>query len=259
MTSREPAKRAGNVDGTNGDTPAVGLSVTELRQTLQATARQDGVDHEKMQQMEAYMRNQFRFLGLTTPVLRRAIKPFVAAGADADGTKLLATAWECWQQDEREFQHAGLILLRKWAKKLQPAQLEASRSGRGKPSVEALIIDKSWWDTIDSLAPWTVGTMVTSHPELVTVMDRWITDDNIWLARTAILHQLSYKEQTDADRLFHYSSLRAEDSEFFIRKAIGWALRQYARQDSEAVKRFVAENEDRLSGLSKREALKHLR
>ncbi len=204
------------------------------------------------------MRNQFRYLGLTSPILRKATKPFLAAGVDADGDQLMATAWKCWQQDEREFQYTATMLLRKWSKNLKPDSLEASATHPNEPSVEALITNKSWWDTVDSLAPWTVGPLVAANPELVTVMDRWIEHDNIWLVRSALLYQLSYKERTDPERLFHYSALRADDTEFFIRKAIGWALRQYGRQDGEAVKRFVAEHESRLSGLSKREALKHL-
>lgn len=234
------------------------LDVATLRETLESTAADSDVTTAKVEKMEAYMRNQFPFLGLTSPVLRQAIKPFLAAGREATAAQLLATATACWDQPEREFQYAGAILLRKWADRLEPGQLEANAAHPSTPSVEALITTKSWWDTVDSLAPWTVGPLVTAHPGLLAVMDRWIEHDNIWLARTALLHQLSYKDQTDADRLFAYSARRASDTEFFVRKAIGWALRQYARQDPDAVRCFVAEHADELSGLSKREALKHI-
>ncbi len=242
--------------GTSGVTP---LHTAELRRTLEAAAREHGSGEAKVKQMEAYLRNQFRFLGLTSPVVRQATKPFLASGADAGSQQLLDAARWCWHQDEREFQYTGALLLRKWAKNLDPDSLQAVTAGNGRPSVEDLITTKSWWDTVDSLAPWTVGTMISTNPELVSVMDQWIEDDNIWLARTALLHQLSYKERTDSQRLFEYCSLRATDSEFFIRKAIGWALRQHARQDPDAVKQFVGQNAERLSGLSKREALKHLK
>ncbi|HML97690.1 MAG TPA: DNA alkylation repair protein [Tepidiformaceae bacterium] len=86
-------------------------------------------------------------------------------------------------------------------------------------------------------------------------MDRWIEDSNVWLARTAILHQLKYKNRTDADRLFRYCQLRAMDTEFFLRKAIGWALREYAKTDPGAVRAFITANESVLSGLSKREGM----
>lgn len=90
------------------------------------------------------------------------------------------------------------------------------------------------------------------------VMDKWIEDDNIWLRRSAILHQLQFKEKTDSERLFRYCLSRAHDKEFFIMKAIGWALRQYARCNPEAVRHFVKENEKRLSRLSIKEAMKHI-
>lgn len=89
-------------------------------------------------------------------------------------------------------------------------------------------------------------------------MDEWIASEKIWLARTAILHQTRYKADTEEDRLFAYCLRRASDTEFFIRKAIGWALREHAKTNPAAVRRFVRENEALLSGLSKRDALKHL-
>ncbi len=100
--------------------------------------------------------------------------------------------------------------------------------------------------------------MVAAHSELAVEMDRWIRDDDIWIARTAILHQLGYRERTDAERLFAYALRRAGDSEFFIRKALGWALRQYAGIEPESVRQFVSDNQDVLSGLTIREATKHL-
>ena len=123
--------------------------------------------------------------------------------------------------------------------------------------VRRLIETKPWWDTVDLLAAHVVGPIVLRF-DLGKEMDSWIDDDNIWLARTAILHQLNYKLQTNPDRLFDYCIRRAPDTEFFIRKALGWALRQYARFDEAAVVRFVAEQDRILSGLTKREALKRV-
>lgn len=241
-----------------------GLDVVELRRTLETAVADSGVTEAKVAQMEAYMRNQFSFLGLNSPTVRQVVKPFLAAGANASSQQLLETAAACWRQPEREFQYTACLLLRKHADKLEPHQLEAvSAKPEVAPTqepatVRELIVTKSWWDTVDSLSPWTVGPLVAAHPRLTEVLDRWINDDNIWLARTAILHQLGYRERTDGDRLFSYASARAEDTEFFIRKAIGWALRQHARQDPDAVRHFVATHEHRLSGLTKREALKHI-
>jgi 3-methyladenine DNA glycosylase AlkD len=111
---------------------------------------------------------------------------------------------------------------------------------------------------VDTLAAHTVGPLVAAHPVLVATMDAWVTDENMWLARTAILHQLRYKERTDADRLFRYCTLQAGHRDFFIRKAIGWALRDYARTNPDAVRRYVDEHRSILAPLSIREASKHL-
>ncbi|MEM9650787.1 MAG: DNA alkylation repair protein [Actinomycetota bacterium] len=220
------------------------MDVTELRVALEAVAKPEDVP-----QMTAYMKDHFAFLGVRSPAARAAAKPFIAAARDADAGELVRFADDCWAQPEREFQYVGCIVLRRWIKTLHAENLV---------DLERLVTTKSWWDTVDSLAAWSVGPLVLTNRELVSVMDRWIGDNNIWLARTAILHQLSYMADTDEDRLFGYAEQRAEDTEFFIRKAIGWALRQHARLRPDEVRSFVTANEDRLSGLTKREALKHL-
>jgi 3-methyladenine DNA glycosylase AlkD len=220
------------------------MDVDELREALEAVAVP-----EQAEAMAAYMKHHFEFLGVKSPAARAAAKPTLAAGKDADADTLLSFADRCWEQPEREFQYVACITLRRWITTLEPEHIE---------DLERLVTTKSWWDTVDSLAAWSVGRLVFANRELAEVMDQWIDSENMWLARTAIIHQLSFKEETDTERLFRYADARAEDSEFFIRKAIGWALRQHARQDPDAVRAFVAANADRLSGLSKREALKHI-
>ncbi len=221
------------------------LDIDRLRAVLEEAA-----DPANIEAMATYMKDQFAFLGLRSPELRLATKPFLAAAAQVDGDELIAVVHECWDQPEREFQYVGTMLTRKHVAKLDPSHLA---------DVEHFVVTRPWWDTVDSLAAWTVGPMVTAHPDLLAVMDQWIEDENLWLNRTAILHQLGYKEATDGDRLFRYCRRRAGHTDFFVRKAIGWALRQYARVAPEEVRGFVADHETELSGLSKREALKHLR
>jgi 3-methyladenine DNA glycosylase AlkD len=121
-----------------------------------------------------------------------------------------------------------------------------------------LIVTRSWWDTVDALAAHLVGSLVRRHPGLVSTMDEWIDDDNLWVIRTALLHQLTYREATDHVRLFDYCLRQAHHRDFFIRKAIGWALRSYARTAPDDVRRFVGRHEPVLAPLSVREALKHL-
>jgi 3-methyladenine DNA glycosylase AlkD len=218
--------------------------VAGLRNDLERIAEPDRVP-----QMKAYMKGHFDFLGVPTPARRMASKSFVGAGRDATAAQLLAAAESCWGQPEREFQYVACDLLRRWATTLDTDSL---------PRVERLIRDKSWWDTVDALASGVVGTMVARHPDLALTIDAWVDDRDFWIARTAILHQLGYGPQTDVERLFGYVDRRCADTEFFIRKACGWALRQYARTDPEAVRSYVFDRGDLLSGLTRREALKHL-
>lgn len=199
--------------------------------------------------MVAYMKDQFDFLGIRAADRRTASKPWLTAAKTADATELLSFVHDLWSQPEREFQYVGIDMTRAGARNLGPDDLDAVRE---------LVETKSWWDTVDSLAAWTVGPMVRRHRELIADMDDWIDDPNLWIARTALLHQLGYKADTDAARLFRYCDIQAEHPDFFIRKAIGWALRQYARVDPDAVGLWVEENRHRLAGLTVREATKHL-
>lgn len=196
--------------------------------------------------MSAYMRNLFPFLGIKEPArdsLQRAALAGMPRPSQGD---LEAVARELWALPEREYQYAACDMLRRSAKAVDARFLAL---------VQGLIRSKSWWDTVDTLASNVVGPIVQGHPELREEMDRWVRDDDFWVARAAILHQLKYRGATDATRLFGYCELRAADTEFFIRKAIGWALREYSKTDAEAVRAFVAGHEAELSGLSKREAL----
>ncbi|NNE75226.1 MAG: DNA alkylation repair protein, partial [Acidimicrobiales bacterium] len=208
-----------------------------LRAALEAVA-----DPNKVEGMEAYQKNQFRFLGVTSPNRKRAQKQFVQAGKGCSARELLDAADRCWAQPEREFQYVGADLLRRWANVLTAADIDR---------VERLIVTKSWWDTVDALAAHVVGPIVlTDRPLLAAVLDRWLAGDDMWLARTSILHQLTYKDATDPERLFGACDARGSSSEFFIRKALGWALRQYARTDPEAVRAYVDAYRERLSGLT---------
>ena len=215
----------------------------ELRRLLTEAA--NPTDAEAM---AAYLKNQFDLLGVKTPARRAAQKSTLTLARVASPGEVIEFAHWCWQQPEREFQYVATDLLRAVTKRLPAEAFD---------DITTFLTTKSWWDTVDAIAAHTVGGMILNYPELVDLMDDWIDSDNMWLARSAIIYQLLYQDKTDADRLFDYCSLRKADTEFFIRKAIGWALRQYARTDPAAVLAFVDANPD-LSGLSKREALKHL-
>ena len=196
-----------------------------------------------------YMRNQFAYYGISSPALRAIARDVLADERPPDESRLRAIADAYWKRDEREWQYFACSYVRTNIGRASPRFLSAAKE---------LITTKSWWDTVDTLAAHTVGALVAATPKLGATMDEWIDSENMWVVRTAILHQLTYKRRTNADRLFDYCLRRSVDTEFFIRKAIGWALREYSKSDPDAVQRFVTDNERRLSGLSKREALKRI-
>jgi 3-methyladenine DNA glycosylase AlkD len=206
-------------------------------------------DDQRAPAMRAYMRDQFPFLGIPGPQQRILAREVVAGLPRPAEDDLRQIALACWDRSEREYQYFACGWLRRHAKVCTAGFLDTAHH---------LVVTKSWWDTVDALAAHLVGPLVARHPELVSTMDDWARDENIWLARTAILHQLSFKEATDEARLYRYCLLRADHRDFFIRKAIGWALREYAKTAPERVRAFVRSHEARLSGLSVREALKNL-
>ncbi|MEV6348631.1 DNA alkylation repair protein [Actinoplanes sp. NPDC051851] len=199
--------------------------------------------------MAAYMRDQFAFLGLSAGARRAAARDALAGLPRPTEDELASTARACWALREREFQQFACDHLAAHLRTPGPGFLDVCQE---------LITTKSWWDTVDPLATHVAGGLVRRHPALVARMDEWSGAADMWLIRTALLHQLHYGTATDTDRLFGYCTRQASHPDFFIRKAIGWALRHYARTDPEAVRSFLTAQRDRLSPLSLREAAKHL-
>lgn len=199
--------------------------------------------------MAKYMKNHFPFLGIKRPKRNILLRPlFSAIKGKFDQVWLHQAALSLWTLPEREFQYAASDLLWEGRKVLTPKSLELA---------EELLLQKSWWDSVDSLTSDLVGPLVLRFPELKKEMDRFSTHPNFWLRRVALIHQLGYKDQTDTERLFGYCVANAAEEEFFIRKGMGWGLRQYAHSNPQAVYDFVALHKDKLSALTIREALKH--
>jgi 3-methyladenine DNA glycosylase AlkD len=199
--------------------------------------------------MEAYMRNQFPFLGIKTPERKAIFREFLKQYSQPELEDLPAIVKELWHQPEREFQYIALALLEKQLKNLDPSYLLL---------LEELIVEKSWWDTVDAIASNFIGKLLLKYPDEIEPYTRkWIMDENIWLNRTSILYQLSYKAKTDEVRLYEYILQHNESEEFFIQKAIGWALREYSKTAPESVVKFIEKEE--LKPLSKREGLKYLK
>lgn len=203
---------------------------------------------ERAAPMRAYMRDRFPFLGIVKPAREALDREIVRDLPEPTEADLEAIARACWAMPERELHYFAMRYLAKHAPKVASAAF--------LDVVRTLVTTHAWWDTVDDLAQNVVGPLVARHPELRATMDAWAEDEDPWIARTAILHQNKYRANTDPRRLFAYCRARASEKDFFMRKAIGWALRTYAAVDPDAVARFVEENEARLSPLSKREALR---
>lgn len=202
--------------------------------------------------MRAYMKNQFDYLGVKTPVRRAAVRALVVRQKNSKGADLLRCARALWAMHQREYQYVAIDLLAHHVDRLAPAHL---------PELFRLVEKKSWWDTVDALAH-VIGQVVKNacaqDPSEQAAMDKAMGSPNLWVRRVVILHQLGWRGQTDSKRLFGYAEFCAEEKDFFIRKAIGWALRDYARHSPAEVRQFLSANRTRLSRLTIREAGKHL-
>jgi 3-methyladenine DNA glycosylase AlkD len=198
--------------------------------------------------MKKYMRDQFEYLGLKTPKNVSLQKEFYAQYGLPELSALDEILRDLWALPQREFQYFAVGLLGKFDKQLPAEFID---------TMEYLIVTKSWWDTVDAIASHTVGTHFQRYPEIKKkYLTPWRKSENFWLRRTIILFQLNYKRETDFDLLCDIIRENLDSKEFFINKAIGWSLRQYARIDPKAVKKFVKATP--LHPLSRREAMKHL-
>ncbi len=219
--------------------------VTALRATFEPLA-----DPERSAPMQAYMKDISPFLGIPAPERRRAQKPvFLAAGPPPSSEALGGAARSLWDLDHREYQYAASELVERHVTSLPTSFLV--------DHVQHLITTKSWWDSVDALVGDAVVRLVVAHPELKSVMRHWIQSDNKWLVRAAIIHQLGRGLDTDRDLLFELCERRAEDREFFIAKAIGWALRDLSWRDPDAVADFIDSHPD-LTPLARREGSKRI-
>ena len=202
------------------------------------------VDAEKM---SAYMQNKFPFLGIKKPLSSSLQKEFIK-----QWKKTKEINWDfifkLWDLPEREFQYFAIDLIVSLVNELQKNDIN---------KIEKLIITKSWWDTVDILSTKAVGKICEKYSELKeNTIINWSKSENMWLKRSAILFQLKYKEKTDTILLEKIIVENSNSDEFFINKAIGWALREYSKTDREWVRKFIQQNT--LKPLSIREGSKYL-
>jgi len=218
----------------------------ELKIALEAVA-----EPGRAAPMQAYMRGQFVFLGVAAPQRRLAARGLLAGLKGVGAEVLLEHAQLLWQQPEREYPHVALDMLALHRRQLGVAHL---------PALLGLARERAWWDSVDGMAG-IVGEVLQAERQrgghAHAHMDGALRHADFWLRRIAMLHQLGWRGDTDAGWLFDAALALAHEDEFFIRKAIGWALRDYARHAPEAVTAFAGAHRRQLSPLSYREALKH--
>jgi 3-methyladenine DNA glycosylase AlkD len=202
--------------------------------------------------MAAYMKDHFVFFGIAAPARRAACAPLLRSASGLDSGALLGVAQQLWRMEQREYQYLAVDLLARYHKKLGLADV---------PALMALVQSKPWWDGVDGLAG-VIGDVLKAAKmkgeAAQECMDTALMSTDFWVQRIALLHQLGWREQLDTRRLACYCLYLAAEKEFFIRKATGWALRDYARHDPDWVRQFLLEHKEKLSGLSYREAAKHL-
>ncbi|SNS34353.1 3-methyladenine DNA glycosylase AlkD [Anaerovirgula multivorans] len=204
-------------------------------------------NQKQAEQMSVYMKNKFSFLGISKPKRAELQKEFIK-----QQKKQKNIDWNfvfmLWELSEREFQYLALDYLLALKSYLQKSDME---------KIKILITNKAWWDSVDILAGNIVGELCNKYPELIVeYILNWYKSKDIWLVRTAILFQLKYKEKTDTELLGRIINNNNDSKEFFVNKAIGWALREYSKTNKTWVKSFLDSNS--LSRLSVREASKYL-
>ena len=205
---------------------------------------------EKAVGMQGYMKTEMPFYGVQKPgrteILQRLVKSF----SPADRQQYEDLVLGLWDLPHREEKYLAIAFARQFADFVTTESL---------PLYRRLIVEGAWWDFVDEVAVKLIGRLVLDDPAGAwPVVETWIDDEVMWLRRAAIICQIGAKENTDLERLLRFCSERASEKEFFIRKAIGWALREHAKTDPEAVAAFATGNRDRLSTLSYREATKHI-
>ena len=204
-------------------------------------------NEEQARQMSKYMLNKFEYIGIKTPERRKIFKNFFKEYKNEEKID-----WEfvnkCWENKYREFQYIAADYLKNMKDKLTRDDI---------PKLKQLILKKSWWDTIDNL-DMTIGALALKDSNVNKILLEWSLDENIWLRRIAIDHQLLRKDKTNTELLSKILKNNLGQTEFFINKAIGWALRDYSKTNPEWVRNFIEENRENMAKLSIKEASKYL-
>jgi 3-methyladenine DNA glycosylase AlkD len=206
-------------------------------------------DPNRVEQMEAYMKNHFSFIGVMSGPRKLIFQQFKPQFQQLNSEKTWELIYECWVNPYREVQYIGIDhLLANYKKIAQETD---------GPHFTFILTNQTWWDSLDLLATHSVGHFARQFPAAFTELAKdWEASDNFWLHRTLLIHQLKFKQQTDLHLLQYYISTFKSNKEFFIQKAIGWSLREVSKWNAEWVKNVV--NAENLQGLARREAMKYV-
>ena len=207
-------------------------------------------DPAKAPAMAAYMKTAQPFFGVPTPIRTAILKQMGDRFAPPDHKSYARSVMALWKLPHREEQYCAIAFARRYEQFITRASL---------PLYERMIREGAWWDFVDEIAVNLVGTVYGNfRAQTRPIIELWIDDEDMWIRRTALLSHLKHKKETDAAQLFKHCLKRAHEPEFFIRKAIGWTLREYSKTDPRAVRAFLMKNRKRLSNLSYAEGSKHL-
>ena len=220
----------------------VNFVTTELRRVA---------DSSRAPAMAAYMKTQQAFYGVPTPSRAAIFREMRNRFAPSDQKSYARNVLALWKLAHREEQYAAIAYARYHAVFVTPEAM---------PLYERMIRAGAWWDFVDEIAAHLSGAVLLKYrAESRATIERWIDDSHMWIRRAALLAHLRHKSDTDAEQLFDHCLRRSQETEFFIRKAIGWALREYSKTDPSAVKSFLAKNRKRLSNLSYAEGSKRIK
>ncbi len=204
---------------------------------------------ENASAMAKYMKNHFSFFGIKTTERRQRFQEIWKANKTEVSKNTRTIALELYAKEQRELHYCAIEILVK--------QLKGNYQKEDILLIEKLLITNSWWDSVDSISKYILGQYLVEFPDAIPeTVAKFSNSETMWLNRSAILFQLGYKQKTDFELLKTICIQHQNASEFFIQKAIGWALREYAKTNAEAVKEFLLVNN--LKPLSRKEALKNL-
>jgi len=214
-----------------------------------ANAFANEANQDRADAMSAYMKNKFVFFGIPAPKRKEIVHSELKTLELKDSNELHTLLSDLWDKPEREWHYTAMIIAERYKKLWNKDSIRV---------FEEMLIHASWWDTVDTISSHCIGPFFQKYPELKKeYLYQWENSSNMWLKRVCIIHQLTYKQGTDTDYLEKIIFMNQDSKEFFIQKAIGWALRQYAKVNPNWVNNFVYSNT--LKPLSSREALKNIK